>query len=118
MVRIEPGAFDACRVRQIGHWPGVLVAFDEIGKLVPVFEEQGRARWDGPHIKPRHGPKELDTGDPLRRRKGGGHRIDQTDGDVVAIDIVTLDGALAVWADDAGRRFVLRINQARSTKRL
>src|SRR6267154_2005240 len=98
MVRIKPGAFDACRIRQIGHWPSVLIAFDEIGKLAPVFEEQRRARWGGAHIKPCHGPKELDAGDPLRRRKDGSQRIDQTNGDVVAIDIIALNGALAVWA--------------------
>src|ERR1700719_915391 len=98
MIRIEPSAFDACRVCQIWHSLRVLVAFDEGGKLLSVFEKQGRARWGGTHMEARHRTKELDAGDPLRRGKDGSERIDKAYGDVVAMDIIPLDRAFAVGA--------------------
>ena len=46
--------------------------------------------------------EELDASDAVDRWVDGRERVDETDGNVVAIDVITLDRGLLAWARDRG----------------
>src|SRR5260370_34997815 len=58
-------------------------------------------------MEPRHGTKELHSGNALDGRINRRQCVDQTDGPVVAIDVVPLHRRFPVWAGDEcwGRPF-------------
>ena len=64
-------------------------------------------------METRHGAEKLDAGDVLCCGKDRRQRVDETDGDIVAINIVALDRRLVARTGDNGRRFALRVKQGR-----
>ncbi len=63
-------------------------------------------------MKARHRPEEADAGDALNRRVDRRRCIDETDGDVVAIDVVSLDDTLSRRGDQVFRRLDRWVRQA------
>ena len=64
-------------------------------------------------MEARHRAEELYARDTLGCGKDRRQSVDETDGDIVAIDIVALDRRLFVRTGDNGRRFALRVEQGR-----
>ena len=100
VVGVEPGALDPRHVRQPRHRPRMLVAGDEVGEVAAVLEQERRGRRRRADVEARHRPEEVRPGDALRRREDRRQRVDQADGDVVAIDAVAPRRGLAARAGD------------------
>src|SRR5213080_1374254 len=90
VIGIEPCPLDTGDIRQPWNRVSIFVLFDEIGEVASVLEKQrggGRSR---AHVEARHRAEEFLSGDALRRRKCCPKGVDEADGDVVAIDVVSL----------------------------
>src|SRR5580692_3985350 len=113
MIGVEPGPFDSSGIGEPGHVVSVLETFDEGRKVTAIFEEKRRCRRRATNVKAGHGSEKFDPGDSLDGRIDRGERIDQADGDIVAIDIVAFDRDLAAGTHKADRYRACRIHQRR-----
>src|SRR6516162_4931100 len=107
VICVEPCPLDTGYIRQPGNWASIFVLFDEIGKVAPVFEQQ-RGGWrSGAHVETCHGAEEILSRDAFRCWKRYPKGVDEADGDVVAINIVSLHYCLGPWPGHrSGRRAV------------
>ena len=95
MIGVKPGPFYSRGVGQPRHRAGMFVCLDEFRKVATIFEQQWRCRRRGADMESRHGAEKLDAGDTLGGGKDRRKRVDEADGDVVTINIITLDDGFA-----------------------
>jgi hypothetical protein len=112
VIGVKPGSLDSRDISQPRHRPRIFIAFDEIGKVAAIFEQKRRIGRCGADMEARHRAKEILPGDALRRRKTGCQRIDQTDGNVVAVYGVTPGCRLPFRPRDQGGRSTVGIEQS------
>src|SRR5437763_10798438 len=90
----------------------MLIAFDIVGKLMTVVEQQRGSRRVAADMKARHGAEEIGSRDALHRRVDRCQRVDQADSDIVPVDIKAFGCILAVRPSDDGGSLAGRIKQA------
>jgi hypothetical protein len=76
-----------------------------------VLQQHGRSRRFPGQIDSRHIPEKRFAHQPFDRREDFSKRLDQTDGDVVAVDCKSLGCLFAVRSDDAIGQWDFRIKQ-------
>ncbi len=113
MIGVEPCPFNPSRYRRDRASPAHSRMFDE-GRESRDHIRTTAARSAGcPYMKARHGTEEINAGDALHGRVDRCQRLDQADGDIVAVDIIALDRLLAFRPGDDGRRFAAPDRAAR-----
>src|SRR5581483_326708 len=73
----------------------IFVAPDEGRKIAPILEKQWRCRRRRTNVKASHRTKKFCSGNPLNSRVDRDQRVDQANGHVIAIDVVSLKRTLA-----------------------
>jgi hypothetical protein len=91
-------------IRQVGDVRRRREARDEVGKIIAIDHEQGRARGIFGHEDMRHGGEEFLANHPLGCRKTRLHRADEPAHHIVAVDAEAPLGPLTGVCRQPGRK--------------
>ena len=113
MEGVEPGTVEPRHIGKERQATGRLETGDEFGKATTVFEQERRLRRRLPYETARHFGKERLPDQGQHGRKARFDRLDQRDGDIVAVNGETLGRDAPCGIDDVRGHCQIGIEQGR-----
>ena len=86
MIGASPRKFEQCHVGEIGQRRSGIEFLDEGREGIAVMDDERRDWWLAQHEGVGHGAEELIADETLHHGEPRAERLDQADGDIVAID--------------------------------